>query len=338
MKSWGQYALGFLYLQDISIVKRCKFFVLFVFTSLFFIRILYSCENEYMLATTLLGHGGVGVIMKTGLFLIFCIFASQATAGINIAKTRCTVESGADSTLYSSEFKNPANHLGSSWWWTIPELQSLFESVYTSGKRLPKRAYYDSHKKLFLAPLDDGSTATITENFILSVQKHIESAIKEKYAEFLFFPDMGHSHFYFPSEHWNKEYASFSGTRAERYTKMFADPELRSLYHTAEKLLMHDEEKHLLPDPHLQFRYNNRNIHGGNTQQTTLDILVEHDGGFNTVKNINGYDSWSAGINISSSKDGCFVYYIDGKEMYFDISLSDLVPDPNITSSDDYYL
>lgn len=185
--------------------------------------------------------------------------------------------------------------------------------------------------------MDDGSKVFVAENFILSVQKHVEVALQEKYAEFLFFPDMGHNHFYFPRQHWNAEYANFNGTQAERYTKMLADPELHALYHTAEKLLTQDESKQLLPDPHIQFRYANRNILGGNKQQASLEVHVNNSGTYNTVSAIDGYESWSAGINISASENGCFVYYHNGQPMYFDISLYDLVSDPQQSSPDDYF-
>lgn len=270
---------------------------------------------------------------------LFSINAFAESSDFALAKTRCSVETAEQSVLYSNEFKNPANHLGATWWWTLPELEVQFEKTYSSGRRLPKRAYYDVSKNAFLLPFDFGEgsrTVEINENFILSIQKHVENALKQKYAEQIFFPDLGHSHLYFPKAHWDSVYKNYSKDRAQLYTDMFADSELKVLYHTAEKLLLHDENKVLLPDPHLQFRYWNRNVVGGNKQSDDLKIYIENSTKYNTVNSIDGFVSYSAGFNISASKDGCFVYRHKGKEYYFDLSLYDLVSDPSLSTSDEY--
>lgn len=62
---------------------------------------------------------------------------------------------------------------------------------------------------------------------------HIETALREGYAHFVFFPDMGHAHLYFPADHWRKAYASAESilqSLEALYEKMLADPVLRHKY------------------------------------------------------------------------------------------------------------
>ncbi len=50
---------------------------------------------------------------------------------------------------------------------------------------------------------------------------------------------------------------------------------------------------------------------------------------YNTVHELAGHHSWSAGYSLSASKDGCFSYRgPDGREYKFDISLEDLPYSP----------
>jgi predicted DNA-binding protein (MmcQ/YjbR family) len=267
------------------------------------------------------------------------VYGSTDAPEILTAKQRCQITSAGESLLYSTEFENPKKHNGSSWFFTFDEMAEQFKTTYNSGKRLPKRAYYDNQTNKFFLPIVDGKkieTVEITENFILSVQKHIENSLKLKYAEFAFFPDMGHSHLYFPQEHWDKEYSNYleQHGKAAMYQKMLGDEKMHALYHTAEKLLTQDENKDLIADPHLEFRYWNRNVVGTNVQSDELKIYISEEAlatppKYNTVGNLEGYGSWSAGYNLHSSKDGCFSYQYKGDTYYFDLSLYDLERDPD---------
>lgn len=280
--------------------------------------------------------------MSSKLYLLsILIFITAQTAfatNLDVAKVRCSLTTPGESFVYQNDFQNPALHLDSTWWWTLPEMNQNFHQIYNSGKRLSLRAYYDPHTDQFLLPLKEDPTvvATVTAPafFIESVRQHIESALKNKYAEYIYFPDMGHSHFYFDDSHWSQNYTGVTD-KATLYNLMLADPELKMLYHTAEKLLTTDEHGDLLPDVHLQFRYTNRNILGDNKMTEALEVhFPQTPNSGNTVGSIPHHHLYSAGYYIHSSKEGCFSYTHQGETYYFDISLHDPGYDPDLQTVD----
>lgn len=264
--------------------------------------------------------------------------ANSSASTLNEAKSRCALTTPGESFVYNNDYLNPAQHLDSSWWWSIPEMETLFFQIYNSGKRLNHRAYYDASSKQFLIPLKSTDltykNVVAPEFFIQSIRKHIESALKNKYAEYVFFPDMGHSHFYIEQSHWNTHYSDIVSKnpfdKIAIYNRMISDPLLKMLYHTAEQLLTEDTDHQRLSDPHLQYRYWNRNVLGDNQQGDVLEIhFPDPPNSGNTVGGIPGYKLWSAGYNIHSSKDGCFPYTFRGETFYYDISFEDLGIDPS---------
>ena len=283
--------------------------------------------------------------LQLSLFLIHLLFAHTEawSSDLDISKTRCSITTAGESFVYQNDFENPALHLNSKWWWTLPEMEIHFETLYNSGKRLNLRAYYDAATDQFYLPIQEvfgaNSHVVAPEFFINSIRRHIEAALENKYAEYIYFPDMGHSHFYIEESHWNSQYADLMkknpSIKGELYTQMLADPELKMLYHTAEKLLTSDEQNHLSEDPHLQFRFWNRNILGDNKMSSHLEVhFPEHPNSGNTVGSIPNYRVYSAGHNIHASKDGCFPYTHNGQTYYFDISLESVEYDPSLPTAD----
>ena len=131
----------------------------------------------------------------------------------------------------------------------------------------------------------------------------VETALREGYAHFVFFPDMGHAHLYFPADHWRKAYAS-------------AESILQSLEALYEKMLA---------DPVLRHKYWNRNLLCRNNGTDEHEVMVVADRSrYNTVCALEGYVNWSAGFAVSASRRGCFPYRdVEGRTRYFDISLYD---------------
>jgi len=241
---------------------------------------------------------------------------------------RCQTHPDQSEELLSNEFK---------WGYTLLEMQDQFEKTYASGKRLLLHANYDNQSASF--KIYDNSDAktikslVINKNFIKSVTRQIETALKMGYASYVFFPDMGHSHLYFKEDHWLKNYQSLatnkSGQKHLLYEKMFADPELKALYHLSEQLEFKDEHGHLHNDEVLNFKYWTRNFLGQNNQSGLYDLPVSNDQTkFNTVAGLPDYHLYSSGFAISSSQKGCFPYEDqNGVIRYFDISLHDPRPD-----------
>lgn len=274
-------------------------------------------------------------MVSISVFIISLLLPTSSADSLEDSKIRCAAPAANEAIVYQNEFQNPKKHLESSWWWTNAELNEKFTDIYSSGKRLALRASYDAKTQRFVLPYKLNKSfvdIVVPENFILSVRKHIEAALKNKYAEQIFFPDMGHSHFYFETAHYEQNYfgANQPADLAEQYTRMLADKKLRVLYHTSEKLLTKDQSGKLLKDPHVQYRYWNRNIVGGNVQSDELQVYVApKEQSYNTVNSIEGHSSWSAGFNVSASINGCFPYTHNEQTYYFDLSLYDLEYDKN---------
>lgn len=262
--------------------------------------------------------------------LVFTFFAlptyAETTAfNLELSQQKCSPQTTTEPLLYSSDFH---------WDYSFNEMSQRFDEIYNSGKRLDARAYFDKKTdQFYLVWRDDTEIKKVklSEQFLRSVTRHIEVSLKNKFANFIFFPDMGHSHLYFAEDHWASHYLPVPDAKQynQHYEKMLNDPNMRALYHTAEQLRTKDKATGKFYNSDMEFRFWNRNPVGDNTVPDTMTIYTNPTHSANTVSEIKGYYLWSAGYNISSSKDGCFAYYSNGKTLFFDISLYDLATDPS---------
>jgi hypothetical protein len=232
-------------------------------------------------------------------------------------ENRCAKPLPGEKITYQEDFKRS---------YTLPEMADAFREHYESGKRLKGRAYYDEALKAYVLPHFTG-LVKLDSTFLRSITRHVEIALERRYADFVFFPDMGHSHLHIPTEDYErlKKIEPIS----LMYEKMFSYRRLQILYHTAEKLQVKSENiSHgLFPqDPVLLWRYFSRNPVGDNNGGENVKIFfqLEEPEKYNTVKDIPGHKEYSAGFDISASKDACFPYQHGGKTYYFDISLESL--------------
>lgn len=215
--------------------------------------------------------------------------------------------------LYRNEMK---------WKMSLSEASELYAKLYSSEKRLQHRFYYSASEKAFKgkSPISDAEVRIPIE-FLFSLKRHVEEALRLEYAQWVFFPDMGHNHFFLPQ----KTYDAISGLpRAQMLEAMLGAPELKVLYHTFEQLRAKDDEGSLLPDSWTQWRYYTRNIIGDNQGLGALEIHKNLTGNYNTVSDYEDFKYWGAGVNISANKDGCFAFEHDGQVSYFDVSFYDL--------------
>ncbi|MAV89801.1 MAG: hypothetical protein CL676_00155 [Bdellovibrionaceae bacterium] len=264
------------------------------------------------------------LLVFTSLFLTFSAFAGSTAFDFELSKERCSKPTAEEPAVYSSDFH---------WSFTPKEMALKFTEIYESGKRLPERVYYDAQEKAFVFPnktyKGELKIIRVTPEFLKSVTRHVETALEKGYAEQVFFPDMGHSHLYIPQGIWDAEFSDVPMDQKDKlYEKMFAEPTLLTLYHTAEQLGTTDENKQILPDEHLKFRHLNRNPVGDNLGNGIVRMPTLLEDPANTVRELPGFKRWSGGYNISASKDGCFAYSHKGKVMYFDLSLEDLKSAP----------
>lgn len=234
------------------------------------------------------------------------------------AQVRCDTPRVDEAIVYQEDFR---------WNMSREEILKKADEIYASGKRLKGRAFYDNEGEKFVLPFrragDEDVKMPIA--FAYSIKRHIEEALRLGYAEAVIFPDMGHAHFFIPQEIYDTEVATIEGLdQYLRYEKMLALKDLKVLYHTAEQLQMQDEDKKLIEDDQLRWRYYTRNVVGDNRGEGRLEIFKNLGRGFNTVKEASGYKYWGAGFDLSASRDGCFSYVYEGKKYYFDISLESL--------------
>jgi hypothetical protein len=262
------------------------------------------------------------VVLLRAFFAVAGAESSTGAFDAAAARTRCTTHHGQSERLYRSTF---------SWHPSVQAMRETFEEVYASGRRIPYHADYNTEKGsfcLYVCTADGVRPVRITEQFVHSVTLHIETALRQGYAHFVFLPDMGHAHLYFPEEHWRKEYASALSSANhldELYEKMLADVQMRPLYHLSECLQMRDKDGRVSADPMLRHKYWNRNLLCRNNGTDEHEVVVVADRSrYNTVWALEGYVSWSAGFAMSASRLGCFPYRDgEGRTRYFDISLYD---------------
>ncbi len=97
-----------------------------------------------------------------------------------------------------------------------------------SPKRLFNRARYNQDSEQFELPYVEswGGTVVLSKRLVTNVIMHIEKALERKYVQAVFFPDMGHSHFFVPQDHWDQVYAGSPVSEISfRNTELFEDPQ-----------------------------------------------------------------------------------------------------------------
>lgn len=239
---------------------------------------------------------------------------------IDTAKSRC-LPSLSKRDIPSMRFSI------SSWLMNLDKMRLVYENDYWKSSRLPDRVYYSEEEDVFILPFlgyDKNHKIKLTENFIINVIFHIETALEKKYADYIHFSDMGHSHLLIPKDYYEKEIRG-SKEFSKIYEKLFSFEGTKFLYHTAEQLSLVNREKgeFVLPeDEHLKHRYLTRNIIGDNKQTRNLGVVQVKDlkKEYNTVRKFSGYEWRGSSYYIKAHHQGCFPFKQDGKTHYFDIN------------------
>lgn len=265
------------------------------------------------------------MMKKTKIVLALMVMNfSLSSWALEIRPQTCGVPQADEPLVYNSDF---------SWGMNRDDIFAKEKEIYESGKRLQKRAHLNEEGELVVSvsTVGDDSFAKVPASFIKSIRAHIENSLKRKYVDSIIFPDMGHSHFFMKEDFFNTEIAPLPiSQRALGYERMMNNPELRVLYHTAEQLTVHDEDKKLLDDRILQWRFYTRNLVGDNKKLGKMELLHAEDHRHNTAHDYEpGYRYWGAGFYVSVSKDGCFPFTRDGETQYFDINFTGLASDMN---------
>jgi hypothetical protein len=236
-----------------------------------------------------------------------------------IRQESCQAPASDEPVVYSSDFK---------WGMNREDIRLKEKEIYESGKRLKERAHLNEQGELVVSvgSFNNDQFAKVPARFIESIRAHIENALRRKYVDAIIFPDMGHSHYFIPQDFFNREIAPLSTSeRARGYELMMNHPGLKVLYHTAEQLTVHDEDKKLLDDRVLQWRFYTRNLVGDNERLGKMELLHAETHSHNTAHDYDpGYRYWGAGFYVSVSKDGCFPFTRNAETQYFDINFTGL--------------
>jgi hypothetical protein len=241
--------------------------------------------------------------------------------GLADVERRCLPPGQDESLVYRTDFD---------WNLSLEETANRFKKIYESGKRLQRRAHWDERLKAYVFS-DGANKAKIDPVFLRSVIRHVEIALEKGYAEHVFFPDMGHSHFHLPAEDFESSTQMEKKDKLALQERIMANRRLKILYHTAEQIkLVGNSEKSVTKTPTdwMLWRYFTRNIVGDNNGGENVSVLFARGSGYNTVGQMKGHIS-VGGFYISASKDGCFAYRHNGKRYFFDLSLEALAVDPN---------
>lgn len=266
--------------------------------------------------------GGVLVLIILQIVSVQQSLASNLTVDekIEIAKNRCAPPTENEPVLYAETFSGD---------FTTEEMAELYEKVYKSDDRLLNRVGFHPDSKNFIS-IDKNDTETHTvfaEKAIKGVILQVEEILKRDYARHVFFPDLGHSHLYIPQDYFKESMRNVSTGPRHALELALKAPGLNMLYHTAEKLRVLDEDRQLLNERDLQWRFYVRNPTGDLLGNIKVLKNFELDKGHNTVSGeafMPGY-KYYFGFNISANKDGCFPFETPkGKLMYFDLSAWDL--------------
>lgn len=270
-------------------------------------------------------------VMKFSIFVIvFFAWPLFTFAGdLSFNPERCSANLQGEAVVYSNDFK---------WNLTLDEIKNLANILYKSEKRLAQRAYYDETMQSFVFPnpSERGGLIKIPAQFIKTISRHIEKAFERGYIDAVIFPDMGHSHFLIPIDFYKKDIESLSNQKINLiYERIMNNNEVKVMYHTAEQLRFLDENKKLIDDKKIQWRYFTRNLVGHNSPEPELELVDATATSLaNTMSSARGYYWWGAGFNIHANEKACFKFQKNGKTMYFDLSLKDLEPSPDSDTGD----
>lgn len=292
-----------------------------------------SPDSKAFVKNEVLGFTPVLALSKRSAFMIRFIystlilslsFTTFAHADVEFREETCIPQRDGEPVVRNSDF---------SWGLSREDILAKQQEIYSSGKRLQKRAYYDADKKVFKAPVqtfgDSRKEMVLPERILKSVRAHIEKSLKREYVDAIIFPDMGHSHYFIPQEFYDREIAPIpSSQKALKYEKILAHEGLKILYHTAEQLKMVKEvdgKKKLIEDRVTQWRFYTRNLIGDNKMQGHMEFVHNEEHSHNTARSYEeGHKYWGGGFYISASEKGCFVYKHKGETYYFDMNFSGL--------------
>lgn len=252
-------------------------------------------------------------ILLTPVILGLSFRSNRIDDMIASAKQRCAKNIESSDQLYAEDF---------TWDYSYSEINSLFNAIYTSKKRLPNTLYYSVTNKSFMLPLGkDHDDLPVPDRFIKALITHVETALTQGYAEYVFLADLGHGHFYIPEDVF-KQHINPKSPPREYERRIFEivtqEKRVKIYYHSAEMFLNFSNENEFAKLPYFErFRNLHRNLVGAfdDGYALRLDRVGREPG-----SDLQGYTQVAQDIDLSSNKWSCIPFERLGRRMYFDIS------------------
>ncbi len=246
-----------------------------------------------------------GLLRGIVLSIIFCPIWAQAK--IDHQYTKISLNS-----IKPLVFVEPTELLSSIPWTIYKEIKKLEEDFwlnYQSGLRFKnyvqpiegRLIYQDGSKKIEI-PFD----------LLSALTSHLEKALKLQYAEFIFYPDLGHVHLLLPEK-------SFVRKNIEDNLKR---KDLVFLYHAAELFEFKKNSSlssPLVDDEWFRWRYYSRNFLGTMDPQQNLQVIYSNNSLYNTVRQVEGYEQVET-LYFNAHQEGCFSYQAKSRRLHFDVS------------------
>jgi hypothetical protein len=257
-------------------------------------------------------------------FFFLCIYSHSESLPVNkniLEKKeiylQIAVEKNTGKNLFEKKYIYQEDY---SWDYSFEEVGGLFQEIYESGKQLPHPVYYNSNKSSFMMPVNDSCELPVSWDFIFSIICHIEQALENKVADYIFLPDMGHGHFFLPEN--NNLFLSDDFSDEQVFTAILSSKNVKILYHTAEMFLFFGPKKEFYKlSLHEQFRNKTRNLLGSFYVCDTMISYISYQFGSPVVNSIGpDYRRVAQDIDISASINGAFPFTFKGELYYFDIS------------------
>jgi hypothetical protein len=256
--------------------------------------------------------------MFKAFIFIFCLSLAQKVYAIE--PSQCE-RSFNQTPLYYGDVKSP--------YLNVNDLYDFGVLLYKNSKRIPDHFFGDALTKSYLY-IDSDSQSSKSVNiepaFIKRIGEHIEKILANDYARSVTLSDLGHGHFLLPTPVVDKLKQS-NMSREQSLSLVINHPDLKILYHSAERLKKQDADFNRIVDPETRHYIAHRNI-VGDFSTGSIRVLPDDGTDFNTQSSIEGYSGYRT-INFSWNEKGCFYIQNARGGFYFDLSFSSYREDPD---------
>ena len=237
------------------------------------------------------------------------------------ARKRCSAPSSAP-ILYDRELTVGDGHR-----YELEELAEYGRKIYEGSQRHPQSFYYSSSENSFVFQ-DTKSTIRIPNHFLRKMLAFLAQTLNSGKVRSLITQDMGHGHFNVPSLDYDELWELPGGFTQQHYDKILKNPNLKVLFHSAERLIKLDANYKRVPFPEYQSFIDNRNI-VGDFATGDISFLPPSQYPINSIGSIDGYKGYGS-INFTWNKKGCFPISTHEGIKYVDFSFDSLTGNPAI--------